>query len=270
MIDSAYIAKKYGISDRMHQLKTSLLSIKGVVDVQFDLNGYLDNIYQVIVIAKYSIEYLSDLGAYYKAHGRIQKELVNKARALNLTRSEDAIEDYGEHFYIVFSSKKWNDNREYALFYESGGREIPVGSEGWVPSRNIVTKLLEYHSSRAVLKDKDIYIRERVKQRLYQPLKQFNGKVVYNRDYCFLNALSAGDLVGQDVYNFFVDAVQPACLRSDCTQLGEAASIKIDENGHEKNVYETIRKIADGIYEYCGRCFRGENRERGSYPTYVL
>ena len=49
------IAKEYGISDRIEALEKALLSITGVEKVDFDLNGYFDDIHQVIIIPKYSV-----------------------------------------------------------------------------------------------------------------------------------------------------------------------------------------------------------------------
>lgn len=269
MIESKDIANIYGITDRIEALEKALLSVKGVTEVRFDLTGYFDDIYQVIVIAKYTHDYENGLDNYYEEHSRIQKDIVKVANKHLLTRTEDALEDMGEHFYIVFSSSKWNDNREFALFYEHKGNMIPVGSEGWVPTRAIANKLASYHEMRKVIEGKQILIRERPKQKLCQPMERFNGKLVYNEDYCYFNALSVGDYVNEGIANYFINCMTPACYRADCIQLGEAADLKIDTDGKTKTTFRTLKKVADGIYEYCGKCFRGENTERGITPSYT-
>jgi hypothetical protein len=262
------IARRYGLSARIEALEKDLLSIRGVTGVEFDLNGYLDDIYEVIVIAAYEMDATKGLSKYYEDHGRIQKKLVETARKHGLRRTEDALEDMGAHFYIVFSAAKWNDNREYALFYEYKGREIPVGSEGWVPDRQTANRLMAYHEARAVMKGHDIYMKERIQERLYAPMKRYNGRVVYNKDHCFFNALKAGDYVTQEIADYFTSASSPVCIRPDCTQLGEAAATKVDMVGSHKDVYLTIKKVTEDIWQYCGRCFLGENVERGTYPVY--
>ena len=42
-----------------------------------------------------------------------------------------------------------------------------------------------------------------------------------------------------------------------------------DENGNGKATYSTFKRIAEGIWEYCGDCFRGENVKRGTELPYV-
>ncbi len=267
-MDYRKIAVQYGLTERIGALEKALLSVKGITEVTFDLNGYLDDIYQVIVIARYRIE-SGALGDYYRQHGKIPKDMVAAANRLGLCRTSDAIEDMGEHFYIVFSSSKWNDNREFGLFYDHNGHRIPVGSEGWVPTRKIANRLLAYHEQRPINKGVEIYIAERVKERLYQPMKRFNGKVVYNSDYLYWNALQAGEYVTGQVAQYIENAMMPACQRTDCLQLGEPSATKIDDEGRERNVFITLRKVTDEVYEYCGKCFRGENAERGRFPVYA-
>jgi hypothetical protein len=59
-------------------------------------------------------------------------------------------------------------------------------------------------------------------------------------------------------------------MRSDCCQLGEPHDSRVDENGKGHNTYETFKRIADGIWEYCGDCFRGENVQRGTEMPYIV
>ena len=73
----------------------------------------------------------------------------------------------------------------------------------------------------------------------------------------------------EDMVNDFMDMLPPACWRSDCAQIGEPSSHRIDENGNGKATYATFKRIAEGIWEYCGDCFRGENVKRGKELPYV-
>ncbi len=271
MIDSKYIAKTYDIEERIEALALALLSIKGVEKVEFDLNGYLDDIYQVIIIFKYSVnpvDWKSE--SYYEARKKMLSRVKSKAKAAGLIRTSDSIQDMGEHYYLVYNSAQWNKDKEYALFYEYKGHEIPAGSEGWVPTREIANKLLQYHKTRDFLKDRTLYIKERKREREYQPLTQrYKNKTVYNGDHFYWNALSVGDYVSEKIANYVFNCMQPACDRSSCLQLGEPYSTRIDENGKDKSVYHTLKKVDEGIWMYCGKCFRGESVERGTAPYYV-
>lgn len=77
-----------------------------------------------------------------------------------------------------------------------------------------------------------------------------------------------GDYVEQAVVEDAMDCLPPACMRSDCSQMGEPYSSRYDpENGNWRNTYATFKRVSgtfpNGIWQYCGHCFRGENVERG-------
>ena len=48
--ETTRIAERYGITEKCASLERDLLSIDGVTSVEFDLNGFLDDIHQVIVL----------------------------------------------------------------------------------------------------------------------------------------------------------------------------------------------------------------------------
>lgn len=77
-----------------------------------------------------------------------------------------------------------------------------------------------------------------------------------------------GDYVEQAVVDDAMDCLPPASMRSDCSQLGEPYSTRFDpESGNWRSTYATFRRVSgafpNGIWQYCGHCFRGENVERG-------
>ena len=109
----------------------------------------------------------------------------------------------------------------------------------------------------------DVYKGKRPKE-----CREYNGKKVYNRD-TWTYAFPVGSLVEEEVVDDAINCVPPVCMRSDCSQCGEPSGSRIDDKGNGKNTYETFKKIADGIWEYCGDCFRGENTQRGTEPVYV-
>ena len=269
MLDYKKTAKMYGISDKIKELEKALSSVKYVTEVTFDLTGFYDNIFQVVVIAGYEIDNTLPLESYYKAHSKVKGDIIRAANRNGLMRTEDRVEDMGAHWYIVFSARRWNEDKEFALFYEYKGREIPVGSEGWVPTLRIANNLIDHYELKHLLDGREVYIKARPRQREYIPMLTYKHRAVQNKDYCFWNALKVGDYIDQERADYIINCYTPASMRTDCTQMGEPAATKIDDDGNERNVYITVKKIADGVWEYCGRCFRGENTERGTYPAYI-
>ena len=99
--------------------------------------------------------------------------------------------------------------------------------------------------------------------------REYNGKTVYNSDYWSFNR-PIGSLVEENIVWDMINCVPPKCMRSDCMQCGEPAGTRQDETtGKWKNTYSTFKKVAEGIYEYCGDCFKGENVQHGNEPVYV-
>lgn len=95
-------AELFGLTGHLEKLKADLLNIDGVEDVEFDLDGFYDNIHQVIVLAKYRIPE-NQYGHYCQSFREILSGILAVLQSNGLTRTRDAIEDYGEHFYIVTS-----------------------------------------------------------------------------------------------------------------------------------------------------------------------
>lgn len=93
-------AIKFNIIDKCKKLEKELLQIEGITEVDFDLDGFYDNMYQVIFVAKYDIP--ANLDNYFEVRKQLVKEVIQVATNNGLTRTEDRIEDYGEHFYFVF------------------------------------------------------------------------------------------------------------------------------------------------------------------------
>lgn len=99
-------AKKFGILDKCKSLKRELLQINRVEAIEFDLNGFYSDIYQVIILARYDIPIT--LENYFETRKEVVKNIIKVAGNYGLTRTEDSIEDYGTTLYFVFRcSKEW-------------------------------------------------------------------------------------------------------------------------------------------------------------------
>lgn len=90
------LAERYGIAEKCASLERDLLGINGATSVEFDLNGLLDGIRQVIVLVGYDFHIVT-------RKLRFAVDVVNTAYLHGLEESGDRIEDYGEHLYLVFN-----------------------------------------------------------------------------------------------------------------------------------------------------------------------
>lgn len=98
----------------------------------------------------------------------------------------------------------------------------------------------------------------------------YNGKEVWTEDSFRTSSIKVGDYVEAAVVDNFMDCLPPACMRSSCSQLGEPYSMRFDsDRGEYRSTYLTFKKIEKDVWQYCGHCFRGENTERGSEPSYI-
>lgn len=95
-------AEQFGILPLIEKLQTALIAIDGVEDVDFDLDGFWDNIPYVIFLPKYN---LPD-GDYFEKRRTMLAEILRVALYNGLVRTGDRIEDYGQHLYIVTELKK--------------------------------------------------------------------------------------------------------------------------------------------------------------------
>ena len=93
-------ADLYGFTERVTKLQRELLQIEGVTDVDFDLTGFLSSIPYVIFLPRYDGIPVS-LPDYYERRRALLEAAIRVAAENGMTRTEDRVEDYGAHFYIV-------------------------------------------------------------------------------------------------------------------------------------------------------------------------
>lgn len=92
---------------------------------------------------------------------------------------------------------------------------------------------------------------------------KYNGEHVYTLDDFRYAKDYIGSYVSDSVVEDAMNCLPPACMRSDCSQIGEPYSHCQDpETGKWRATYATFKKVAEGIWQYCGNCFRCENVER--------
>ena len=108
----AETAKRFGILEKIKSFERDLLNIDSIVydktadGVCFDLDGFYDNL-PIAVVPKYAID--PKRSDYWKARSALLNSVNETAARYDLSRTADRVEDYGEHFYFVFScGKSWN------------------------------------------------------------------------------------------------------------------------------------------------------------------
>lgn len=154
--------------------------------------------------------------------------------------------------------------KEYRVVYDNVKPEktyiTEFGEHGWLRDREVAEKLLAREQKRADSYGwiEKLYIEEREAETpdTRKPMSEYEGKPVYNYDHLIWDAMDVGDLVDEEIADDILDALPPACMRSDCLQLGEPNS-HIDGRA----TYLTLKRVTKGIWQFCGYCFRGQNTE---------
>lgn len=106
-------AERFGILERVEDLERELLKVDHVVGVEFDLDGFYSDIYQVIVLPEYDIPV--NTPDYFDVRHAMLQEVLAITREHGLNPSGDSIEDYGKHYYIVRNcDNSWKELAEQA------------------------------------------------------------------------------------------------------------------------------------------------------------
>ena len=93
------VAVRFGLDKRVKELEAALLAIAHVVEVDIDLDGFLSEIYQLVIVPKYDIP--ASLPNYFDVRREMLRNILKVAESFGLSNSGDSIEDMGEHYYIV-------------------------------------------------------------------------------------------------------------------------------------------------------------------------
>ena len=164
----------------------------------------------------------------------------------------------------------WTTLKGYQVVYYNNGYRLTAGNPQIFPTLKVAEVYKKHYESYPWF-DHELLIEEVEYEGVpLSEIQLYNGKEVIDEEHYFgLDACEIGDYFTEDMVNYFMDVLPPACWRSDCAQIGEPSSHRIDENGNGRATYPTFKRIAEGIWEYCGDCFRGENVKRGTGLSYV-
>lgn len=161
--------------------------------------------------------------------------------------------------------------KAFKIMYMNGKYEIPAYQTSGIPDKGIAEKIMAKRAQSPILRDKQLYLKEvEIEREPLLPNRELDGKVVINEDHYYVDALEVGDYVESSIVDNVLDCLPPACMRSNCVQLGEPMTSRIDEEGRDRSVYLTFSQVNRDTWKYCGVCFRGENVERGTIPPYLM
>lgn len=123
-------AETLGMLEKVENLEKDLLTIPGVVEIDFDLDGFYDNLNEVVFSAKYDIP--PNDKEYFNKAAALQRDVIQTAEKHNLAKLPDRIEDYGEHFYFVFTGigDEWKIKEEAKMEEKTETKPVKVLVEG--------------------------------------------------------------------------------------------------------------------------------------------
>ncbi len=158
----------------------------------------------------------------------------------------------------------WIEKEGYEVVYTicKDGKEyiLPLGNHCIFPE----LELAEKHMSNYVVKpwfDYTPYIRKAIyRGRALKECRTFNGKKVYNMSWYYgISCLLVGDYVEENIVDMLMNMLPPKTMRRSCSQIGEPADHRNTKDGLSRPTYATFKEVGEGIFEYCGDCFAGEN-----------
>ncbi|MBP3359927.1 MAG: hypothetical protein J6N52_03665 [Clostridia bacterium] len=92
--------ERFGIAKNIEKFTRELQQVRYVGNIEYDLDSLIDNIPYIILIVEYNIPISMD--NYYKTKTNFVNDILKVAQNNGLKKTEDSIEDYGQHYYFVF------------------------------------------------------------------------------------------------------------------------------------------------------------------------
>lgn len=163
----------------------------------------------------------------------------------------------------------WTKLKGYEVVYYNDGYRLYAGNPQVFPNMEMAEKFKQHYEAYSWFQQKLL-----IEEVEYEgvPLKEaavFEGKPVVDQTHYFgLHCYAAGDYFDKELVDELINSLPPACMKTDCMQMGEAISERLDERtGRHRPTYATFKRITADIYEYCGDCFCGENKRHGKEPA---
>lgn len=199
-----------------------------------------------------------------------EKGKVNSASYRDMTVGEPVDEyDYeavgwavDEGYLIEVPIPDWIEKEGYEVVYtiRKDGKEytLPLGNPCVYPEIELAEKYISNYVKPWF--DYTPYIRKATfRGRALKECRMYNEKKVYNMSWYYgTGCLAIGDYVEEDIVYKLMNMLPPKSMKRACMQVGEPADHR-DKNGVCRPTYATFKEVGDGVFEYCGDCFAGEN-----------
>ena len=75
--------------------------------------------------------------------------------------------------------------------------------------------------------------------------------------------LQIGDIVDEEIQDFFINVLPPACWNSEVIQIGEAC-----DHVEGKATYSTLKKTSEG-WAWAGECHKGKTENKVGIYSYM-
>ena len=165
----------------------------------------------------------------------------------------------------------WFVTTGWKVVYDYNGYQLPAGNPIIFPDLELAKNYMDNYARYSWMKNKPYIIESTYEGKPLSKCKLHNGKPIYNYDWFItFDAFKPGDYVCEEIADYVLNALPPRYWSESIIQCGEPTTSREDEKiGKMRNTYLTLKKIADGIWEYCGDCFVGETEMRGKEMQYV-
>lgn len=185
-----------------------------------------------------------------KEVGKPVSEYDIEARSIDIT----------EGYLVEVPIPDWVVREGWEVVYDYKGFTLHAGNPMVFPEKELAEKYLKHYQNNPWM-EHTLYLKPGIYEgRELKKCRIHENQKVYNTDWYYgTDALCAGDLVEEDIVDELINCLPPACMRSDCTQLGEAYSHEEDSEGRTKPTFATFEKIAEFTWKFCGYCFAGKN-----------
>lgn len=105
------LAIKYNIKDNLDKLTSDLMNIQNVTKVEYDLDGYLDNINAPITLVHYDIAEKESASEYIDAEKELKEQVLSVMKENGVNVELEEFENNDTYFYIVAYSTNWNTDK---------------------------------------------------------------------------------------------------------------------------------------------------------------
>lgn len=156
----------------------------------------------------------------------------------------------------------WITKVGYEVVYNYGSSVLHVGNPVVFPEYILAERYLKNHQACEWL-EHELYIRKAVYEgKKLEECRTYQGQQVFNRSWYFgTGSLLIGDYVEEEIVDDIINCLPPVCMQKSCVQLGEPYSHELDtKRGTYRATYPTFKCVGERVWEYCGACFRGENK----------